>query len=83
LKDRSNGSDGASMAPTDTSPRLDVSNTAAFDLAIEMLTIALRHERDPDEGRAELLRSRLGQPAGTDALRERVSITRRLLDTVE
>jgi hypothetical protein len=38
---------------------LDARNTAAFDLAIEMLTIALRHERDPDAGRAEVLRARL------------------------
>lgn len=67
--------------PTD--PTLDARNTAALDLAIEMLTIALRHERDPDEGRAELLRARLGGAPGTDALRERVSINRRLLATLD
>lgn len=66
-----------------TSPRttLDVTNTAAFDLAIEMLTIALRHERDPEAGRAELLRARLNGSPGADALRERVSINRRTLST--
>ena len=63
--------------------KLDATNTAAFDLAIELLTIALRHERDPNAGRAELLRERFSQQSGTDTLRERVSITRRLLDTVE
>jgi hypothetical protein len=63
--------------------KLDATNTAAFDLAIELLTIALRHERDPNAGRAELLRERFSQQSGTDTLRERVSITRRLIDTVE
>jgi hypothetical protein len=82
LKDLTFRSDVVAMAAP-TGPKLDASNTAAFDLAIEMLTIALRHERDPDEGRAELLRARLGTPAGSANLRERVSITRRLLDTVE
>jgi hypothetical protein len=82
LKDRTSRADAGCMAtPDDTT--LNASNTAAFDLAIEMLTIALRHERDPDEGRAELLRARLSGGPGTDALRDRVSINRRLLATFE
>lgn len=82
MKERTTGADASGMSdPQHTT--LDARNTAAFDLAIEMLTIALRHERDPNAGRAEVLRARLSQPQGTDSLRDRVSISRRLLDTVE
>ena len=80
MKDLTSRTDPTRMANSEDT-RLDVGNTAAFDLAIEMLTIALRHERDPDEGRAELLRARLTGSPGADALRERVSINRRLLST--
>jgi hypothetical protein len=68
---------------TPADPTLDARNSAALDLAIEMLTIALRHERDPDEGRAELLRARLSGAPGTGELRDRVSINRRLLSTLD
>ena len=55
-------------------PRLDARNTAAFDLAIEMLSIALRFEDErADHGRAELLRARLSTPPAPDGLRSRVS----------
>jgi hypothetical protein len=82
LKDRTNPADARGMTGT-PEQKLDVTNTAAFDLAIELLTIALRHERDPNAGRAEILRERFASQQGTDQLRDRVSITRRLLDTVE
>lgn len=59
---------------TSEDPTLDARNSAAFDLAIEMLGLALRTERGPEHGQAQLLRSRLAQPAAPEVLRERVRI---------
>lgn len=57
-----------------TQPRIDVRNSAAFDLAIEMLSIGLRFEGErADHGRTELLRARLSTPPAPDGLRARVS----------
>lgn len=55
-------------------PTLDVRNAAAFDLAIEMLSIALRLEDERvDRGQADLLRARLSTPPAPADLRSRVS----------
>lgn len=61
--------------PTMTSPAeptLDASNTAAFDIAIELLGLALRNERAGDHGQAELLRTRLKVAGSPEGLRERM-----------